>query len=71
MKTFQDERTYQLIVQNCPPHIDTETVLEVASVLLKFRDKESALFGRWLKIATRQLTDAVHTMACTGMKKRP
>jgi hypothetical protein len=30
MKTFQDERTYQLIVQNCPPHIDSETLLEVA-----------------------------------------
>jgi hypothetical protein len=53
---FQDERTYQLIVQNCPPHIDTETLLVVASVPLKFRDKESALFGRWLKIATRRLT---------------
>jgi hypothetical protein len=44
--------------------------LEVALVPLKFRDKESALFGRWLKIATRQLTDAIHTRACTGMKKR-
>jgi len=28
--TFQDERTYQLIVQNCTSHIDTETLLKVA-----------------------------------------
>ena len=28
--TIQDERTYQLIVQNCTPHIDTETLLKVA-----------------------------------------
>jgi len=28
--TFQDERTYQLIVKNCTPHIDTETLLKVA-----------------------------------------
>jgi len=28
--TFQDERTFQLIVQNCTPHIDTETLLKVA-----------------------------------------
>ena len=28
--TFQDERTYQLIVQNCTPHIDIETLLKVA-----------------------------------------
>jgi hypothetical protein len=45
MTAYQDERTYQLIVQDCPPHIDSETLLEVALVLLKFRDKESALFG--------------------------
>ena len=28
--TFQDERTNQLIVQNCRPHIDTKTQLKVA-----------------------------------------
>ena len=28
--TFQEERTYQLIVQNCTPHIDTKTQLKVA-----------------------------------------
>jgi hypothetical protein len=33
---FQDERTYQLIVQNCPPHIDTETLLDVAWVRSSF-----------------------------------
>jgi hypothetical protein len=24
--SFEDERTYQLIVQNCTPHIDTKTL---------------------------------------------
>jgi len=28
--TFQEERTKQLIVQNCTPHIDTKTLLKVA-----------------------------------------
>ena len=28
--TFQDERTNQLIVENCTPHIDTKTLLKVA-----------------------------------------
>ena len=28
--TFQNERTNQLIVQNCTPHIDTKTYLKVA-----------------------------------------
>jgi len=28
--TFEDERTNQLIVQNCTPHIDTKTLLKVA-----------------------------------------
>ena len=28
--TFQDERTNQLIVQNCTPLIDTKTLLKVA-----------------------------------------
>ena len=28
--TFQDERTYQLMVQNCTPHNDTKTQLKVA-----------------------------------------
>ena len=35
--TIQDERTYQLIVQNYKPQIDTETLLNIAPLSVNYK----------------------------------